>query len=392
MKNQVLVKKIHLILSVYLTDTALTPLGFYGKNISSTQNKVDQFISTIHSISKIEFNSADIYFDCDDSYKKFTPLIEKFIQLKIPQAKIHTFRMEYFKDWQKSARNIPDEADLVLLKTNHDHVFIPPIEDEFRIFANSVSAFEGNWIGEISHWPESLGNLRNGKWEKTLDNKVYTFNSLANHTIGTCLIPKKFYKSWWESDFTEGKRIVRPDNPFGPWVHFPATKRIVPNMEFFRHLDGYGHAKVNAPIASAIRSCCKINSNQIIHEDWTTGHFIINSGKFELPISPSYLNLNSTKIGLDVILLASAYKVNFKNIYYIILSFRFKRKLLIVLPSLFLNKYFMRKFLNLFLPIYSGNIALFKVRMMVVDTYKKLNNKYPNLPPNIRSIFKFKDK
>jgi len=384
-------KNIHLIISVYLTDIALTPAGFYGKNISSSQNKVDQFLSTIHSVSKINFSSAEIHFECDKNYQIYEPLIQNFIKDHVPQAIIYSNRMEYFKDWHESAERIPKGADLVLLKTNHDHVFVPPTEFEFRVFADSISTFPDNWIGEISHWPESLGNLRDGRWTRTPDNKISTFNSWANHTIGTCLIPTSFFRSWWRNDFTDGSRIVRPDNPFGPWVTFPSTMRIVPAMEFFRHLDGYGYAKVNAPIASAIRSCCRVNENQISHTEWTKGRFILNIKKYDLPVSPSLKIINSITTGIELILLASAYKVNLRNIVKVISSFKFKGLIMVMTPILFFNKYFLQKLFNLLLPIYAGNIKLFKTRIKIINLYKKLHSKYPKLPPNIRSIFRTKD-
>lgn len=389
-KNNEPTPKIHLLMSVYLTDTPLSEPGFYGRNLSPSQNKVDQFLSTIHSLSKLNFSTAEVYFDMDSRYANKIDLICKQIREHIPNAKIHTSRLEYFSDWHKISLNLPDDTDVVLLKNNHDHVFTQTDPSLFYQFINDLNKFGKEYVGEISHWPESIGNLREGKWHKIGD-KNYYFVTEATNTIGTCIVRPDFFKSWWTKDFTNGSKIVRPDNPFGPWVEFQPVKRFVPTSEFFRHMDGYGHAKVNAPIAAPLRACCTISGNSVNHNDWVRGSFFHCRKKPELPIGPSLNQKNSGTVLIDLALLCSAYKVNFKNLWFVNRAFGDKIMISSFFFSLlsFTDKFVIRKSVNLLLPIYSGNVILFKARMYLVRKYGSLSLRY-NLPPSIRQFFRIR--
>ena len=376
-------------MSVYLTDTPLSETGFYGSNISPTQNKVEQFLSTIHSLRNIQFNTAEIYFEVSSEYSTFVDLICENIKLYIPSAKIYTKRLEFFLDWQKASINIPEDTEIVLLKNNHDHVFTHSDSSVFFKFINDLNSFSKEYVGEISHWPESIGNLRSGKWKKFKND--YYFVTSATKTIGTCLIRPDFFKSWWTKDFTGGSRIVRPDNPFGPWVEFEPISRIVPTCEFFRHLDGYGYAKVKAPIASPLRACCSVEGNFVKHLDWVKGNYFHSRKKIDLPMEPRLMEINSISALINLAVLGSAYKVNLKNLWYINRAFKFSmsRFSFLLLFLCLTDKFFLRKTLNLFLPIYSGNTLLFKIRMFLVHQYRALSEHH-NLPPSIRELLRIK--
>jgi len=383
--------KIHLIMSVYLTDVSLNPENFYGKIISPNQNKVDQFLSTLHSLHKINFTSAEIHFELSEKYFESKNYIVNQIRSYIPIASIHFTRLEYFQQWKIAANRVPSDTDIILLKNNHDHVFVPNNSTNFYQYINDILGYKEDFVGEISHWPESIGNLRSGKWENTPNMRTKYFLSTANVTIGTCVITPSFFKSWWIKDFTDGSRIVRPDNPFGPWVKFQAVKRVVPTTEFFRHLDGYGHAKVSAPIASPLRPCCEIKNNNIIHTDWLYGQFYKKKG-IDLPDQPELTQSNPTSILLDQALLASAYKVNLSNLWNLSNSFRYKfgKVSFLLLTFCLLDKHFIRKLLNLFLPKYNGNILLFKLRMLYVNKYQFIRKKNNKLPPSVKDLVLFR--
>lgn len=389
--DKILTPRIHLLMSVYLSDTPLGDPGFYGNHISPTQSKVDQFLSTIHSLTHIKFNSAEIYFDADLKYRNLFDKILEHIKLNIPNADVHEHRLEFFSDWQQVSRNLPSETEVVLLKNNHDHIFTHSDPSVFYQFINDLNASNKEYVGEISHWPESIGNLRQGKWKKFGNNNNFYFVTSATKTIGTCLIRPDFFKSWWLKDFTNGSRIVRPDNPFGPWVEFNSVNRVVPPCEFFRHLDGYGHAKVNAPIAAPLRACCTIIGNCVVHEEWIKGSFFHSKNKPDLPVEPRLDKKNSSSILINLAQLCSAYKVNFKNLWFVNRSFDYKiSKYFFLYPLLsFTDKSVLRKTLNLFLPIFSGNVLLFRARMFMVLQYSKLSKRY-NLPPSIKEFLRIK--
>ena len=384
-----MIPKIHLLMSVYLTDVPLSDLGIYSISKSPNQNKAEQLLSTIHSLKSIEFNSADIYFDVSGDYDKFVELIFEQIKIWIPNANIHKKRLEFFSDWKKSSVDIPFDSEAVLLKTNHDHVFTHDDASAFYKFIQDLNSFGQEYVGEISHWPESIGNLRSGSWQNLKNNYYYTTE--ATRTIGTCIIRPDFFKSWWVEDFTGGSRIVRPDNPFGPWVEFAPITRVVPTCEFFRHMDGYGYAKINALIASPLRACCTVAENSVKHIDWTKGSFFHGQKDFDLPNEPKIFEINSITTLLNLALLSCAYKVNFKNLWHLHRSFKFRfQKFSFVFLSLcFTDKFFLRKTINLFLPIYDGNTKLFSSRMFFVRCYKRLSERY-NLPPSIRQFLRFR--
>lgn len=386
--NRISRPKIHLLMSVYLTDTPLSDPGFYGTKVSPSQNKIDQFLSTVHSLKNIKFSTADVYFDVDSNYIDKVDLICKHVSEHIPNANIYTHRLEFFSDWKNASLNLPFDTDVVLLKNNHDHIFTHSDPSLFYQFINDLNESDEEFVGEISHWPESIGNLREGKWKK-FGGKNYHFVTEATNTIGTCLIRPDFFKSWWAKDFLHGSRIVRPDNPFGPWVEFESINRVIPSCEFFRHLDGYGHAKVIAPIAAPLRACCNVVGDLVKHEDWIRGSFFHSRKKPELPVEPSLQQRNSRTTLINLALLCSAYKVNLKNLWFTNRAFRNESsKLSFFFPVLsFTDKFVMRKTFNLFLPIYSGNVFLFKARMCLVRKYSSLSKRY-GLPPSIRQFFR----
>lgn len=358
--------KIHLLMSVYLTNELIQKSDYYGVTSKVSTLKVNQFLSTIHSISKITFDSAEINFDVSSDYAEYVEIISNFIKVTIKPDIINIGRLEFFMDWQNASKRIPENTELVLLKTNHDHVFIQESEEGLQRFIEILSRDQNYFIGEITHWPEAIGSFNSGNWIKTEELSLDSvFISKATKTIGTCLVQSNFFKSWWLSDFTGGSRIVRPDNPFGPGVKFPAVNKYIPAQEFFRHLDGYGHVNVKSLHAAPVRSCCVLIGDAIYHTDWRRKELMSNPmDKGELPLVFDSKNQGAINHIVNHILLASSYRVNFKNILYILIL-RTHGSILLIVKVLFIvfrNRYFLDKFLNLFLATDYGNFFLFKLK------------------------------
>jgi hypothetical protein len=122
------------------------------------------------------------------------------------------------------------------------------------------------------------------------------------------------FKEWWQSDFTNGKKFVRPDNPFGPSVSFISAPVYIPNREFFRHLDGYGHVGIKSKSASSLAPCCVMKGSEIIHKTWTSGFLYKGETLADLPITPFSNVLNDFRQNRELILLATSYKTNLRNI------------------------------------------------------------------------------
>ncbi len=257
--------------STYITNKSLTPNNYYNKNVNN-YSKLDQFMSSLCSIRKIELDAIDFYIDFDDEYVNKRKIVEKYISSNFASSRcrIFSFRLEKFEQWRHASLNIPNAAKLVILMTNHDHVFVPKQNLEFLEFMKFVESREEEAIGIITHWPEFITKLGSKKY-KSLNTSGPIFTIERGWIEGTSLINTNFFKSWWNKDFTGNRKIVRPDNPFGPSVNFSWTKQYIPPIEFFRHLDGYGHVGVTTKQASALKPCCKLVGNSILHDDWVRG-------------------------------------------------------------------------------------------------------------------------
>jgi hypothetical protein len=332
----------HLLVSVFLTDKSLgTP---YGRNISPTQSKADQFLSTVHSISNLPIGSQDFYIAYHDGYLWAQSLIKRTVIRHFPNARIYDYSLETFKDWKDAAARVPKEAGQILLKANHDHVYVRESSREFESFVMELQAYGDRYIGEITHWPEVIG--RNNLVMKEAPNRdSRNFQSTTNSALGTSIVSKALFLEWWAEDFTEGKMIVRPDNPFGHSVVFPNCVSIAPNTELFRHLDGYGHSGVRAPSAAPLRACCQVINGQVIHDNWVIGNFLFSRKNKDLPKLPEIGERNTIASYLQLILLASAHNINEKNLRALLDIYAFPSKSLYK-TSLFIlltNRYFLAK-------------------------------------------------
>ncbi len=347
--NKLEVPKIHLLMSVYITDESLYDKSFYNYQVSTTQNKAEQFLTIIDSLKTIEFSTAEIHYDVSIEYQKWIEIINDQIKLCIPNATIYPKRLEYFRDWQKVSNIIPSKTETILLKTNHDHAFLHDDPCLFYKFIRDINVLDQNYIGEISHWPEAIGSSRFGKWIKNQDQSDYYLITKTKNTIGTCLVNPEFFKSWWNQDFTGGSRIVRPDNPFGPSVYFESVKKIIPNCEFFRHMDGYGHLKIYAPIASPVRSKFYFFENKIHALDWSKGNFLLTKKRYDLPTEPKLNDVNSLKILINLALLSATHRFSVKNLWFVNIGFQFRFNKYVRFSALlvcFINRYFFVKLLK----------------------------------------------
>jgi hypothetical protein len=116
---------IHLLFSVYLTDLTLKGKNYYVVG-SRSQNKVDQFLSSIHSIYDLGLATQDFYIELDKNYLKYWGIIVDRINQLFPNAKIYSNRLDSYSKWFKAAHSVPLSSKLVLLQANHDHPYINP--------------------------------------------------------------------------------------------------------------------------------------------------------------------------------------------------------------------------------------------------------------------------
>jgi hypothetical protein len=213
-------------------------------------------------------------------------------------------------------------TNLILLQNNLDHFFVSSNVKGFESFCNFLAGNSNDALGVITHWQEFMGQ---SGWKSERDDRDnYLLRRKTNQAIGTTLVTKRLFESWWLEDFTEGKPIIRPDNPFGPNVNFPPTFEYLPMEEFFRHSDGYGHIQLNDIYASPIRPCCTLVDSVVSHADWSYG--IINKKKKLVPSRDS-LDFQLLPKSIDIhnlsklqaiskaerLLTATSYRFSFSN-------------------------------------------------------------------------------
>ena len=332
--------QVHLMVSTYLTDKNLGT--YYGEKISITQSKVDQFLSSIHSYSKLNFNSQSFYMSYDNNYAWATRMISNRIRELFPNSLIYQSRLENFDAWKLAASKIPKETEQILLTTNHDHIYARESSEDFEDFITNLNIFGKRFIGQVTHWPEYIGS-----WDisfyKMSKNMKGSFFYLDSSAVGTSIISYDLFQEWWRKDFTEGSIFIRPDNPFGPSIFFEPCPTFIPSTELFRHLDGYGHISVKSASASAVRSCCKFENGQIRHSDWKYGGYLFKKSGKDLPSLPSRKQMNNFTQIANLVLLASSHNVSIRNLRRLFQEYKFNyAKYFLVL--LFLDGSFLKKF------------------------------------------------
>jgi hypothetical protein len=382
-----------MLMSGYLTDKSISGPEYY--NLAKFEySKLDQLLSTLCSLKKIDLDYADIYLDYDYNYSQYKHIVKKFIvdNFQNTSLRFFPFRLEYFSQWVTAAEMIPREATSLLLMNNLDHVFVPEKNLDYKEFVNFVTSKNSRSIGCILHWQEFITGIGVKKFG-SLESGEPVFYNQTCRAYGTTLTTPGFFKSWWQSDFTGGNRIVRPDNPFGPGVEFDWVNQYIPAREFFRHLDGYGHNGIRSPQAAPLRPCCQYLDDNIVHTDWLRG-YRLNSNA-DLPLEkPRNLKIFSNKnasVGdfKDYLINAnSAYFKLFRSIQLLQPKspYSYARSFFLVISLL---KYdYMRKSLYKFL--FTFNSHKFRVKYILAIKYMKFQSKNISFPKHISELLELR--
>lgn len=368
--------KVHLLLSVLLTNQTPHGINFYGTRAIS--NKVDQLMSTLHSISKLKLSSQAFYVSFGEEYLWAQDIVNKQIRKVFPNSSISNSRLDSFASWKAASELIPEDADVVLLNANHDHAFLPESIEVFEQFVKDIQVFGTRYVGAVTHWPEEVS--RPGlKWARSENGRDGIFQTSTNSTIGTCLVSRILFCEWWENDFTNGMKIVRPDNPFGPSVKFALCPLLIPATELFRHLDGYFHVKITSPSAQALRPCCTVSNGRILHLDWARGYFSLKATGVEIPFIPSDALRGQSRPLLELSLLASSHRINLKTLQRLITKDQSHEwsRILFFLIMLLTNRHFLKK-----IPISIWGLA----RVLLANWYRRLQARHSFLPPTLRDL------
>ena len=368
--------KVHLLLSVLLTNQTPHGVNFYGARAIS--DKVDQLMSTLHSVSKLKLSSQSFYVSFGEEYLWAQDIVNKKIKQEFPNSSISNSRLDSFASWKAASDLIPKDVDVVLLNANHDHAFLPESIEVFEQFVKDIQVFGTRYIGAITHWPEFVSRPGH-RWVRSENGRDGIFQTSTNSTIGTCLVSRILFCEWWENDFTNGMKIVRPDNPFGPSVKFAPCPFLIPATELFRHLDGYFHVRITSPSAQALRPCCTVTNGRVIHLDWVRGYFFLKANGVEIPLLPSCALPGQLRPLLELLLLASSHRINLKTLQRLSAknqSYEWSRNLLLLI-MLLTNRHFLIK-----IPISIWGFA----RVLLANWYRGLQARYSFLPPTLRDL------
>lgn len=358
-KNIISDPKIHLIFTSIVTNSRLRQKHIKSKEIN--YKCIDQFLTTVHSMAPLRISSQDFHIELDPEFSSLQNVIEKHILENFPNANINWRRLEYFSEWQLSSRNVPKECDIILLQSNFDHAYVASSPEYFAEFIKSMKKIDIRVIGEITHWPEAISEIAS-PWKKNqkIELESNYFKRMTSNLIGTSLISKNLYKEIWRNDFTNGKRITRPDNPFGPSVLIQPSTHVTPNIELFRHLDGYSHVGIENNWVKQIDSCCVYTNGSIVHSDWKfcgAKSLVGNEIKCDLP-NDSELNEG---LPINILIKACSHRINFQVLRKLAFENNKDHKFenLRIIKKLFKFKVFRSKIPRFILDITFGNLLVF---------------------------------
>lgn len=255
---------VHLLMSCFITDVPIQGPAYYGA-ADSQPDKLAQLLTTVHSLRELRFESSSIYLELDEGFEARATLVGQAVSRWMPDKAYYSKkRLSQFSQWQSALGRIEDSG-WILLMNNHDHPFVSQYVAEWEAFLEELDNSDANFA-YVSHWPEAMGwrRLKVSKWATS----GLALGFFDSETIGTVLVRTAYLKSLFERDFTEGKPFVRPDNPFGPNLTFERQFIPVPKVEFFRHLDGYGHVGLNLRMASTLRNQVVLSGMKWAIDPW----------------------------------------------------------------------------------------------------------------------------
>jgi hypothetical protein len=79
-------------------------------------------------------------------------------------------------------------------------------------------------------------------------------------------------------------------------------------------MDGYTHVGVTSKSSAAIRSCCTLESEFVNHQDWIYGFFCSGKSEADLPLISGSKEHDDIQKNMEIILLASSYRINLNNL------------------------------------------------------------------------------
>jgi len=256
-----------LLVSVFITNKSLNSVGDIGHSrTGSPLERLEIFITSLRSWSKMGLKNPYFFIELDDDFVDYQDMVDAEIKLNFIEPVIEWKRLLYFEDWFKISTFIKKQnVELITLMANDDHAYVHTNPQPFRDFSKEVFVLaernERRALGDLTQLP---GPIRMLSLYSTFGvNSGDTQRSFVVNSIhGCCLVTPKLFAEWWDFDFTEGKRIPRPDNPFGPSVNFALANVLIPPVEILRHMDGIGDGTRITRKYNVLRPSCRILIDQ----------------------------------------------------------------------------------------------------------------------------------
>jgi len=247
-------ESLHLLFTVLVTEKRLKVHP--GLSSLPTRRRVDLLLATLESLNVLPISSADFYLEFDETTEEFEVMVREKIASYVFPFRIHPNRLENFQQWSNASKVIPQSGSLLLFSYD-DHAILPDSLEEFIWLKSRMQDAYIRWpeltvMGQLSHFPETVAysSVMNSMG-LILSGSDYQIVPVAT-PIGAVLVPVEKFISWWKYDFTQGRKFVGPENPFGPSLVLKNGYWVAPKREVFRHLDGYSHVNVKSPIYSPV--------------------------------------------------------------------------------------------------------------------------------------------
>jgi len=350
--------KVHLIFTSLITEKRRQI--HLGTHAIKERNRPDIVVSMLKSLGKLPIHSADFYLEFDETTSwSRNAIIREVMDLEF-ETNIFYFRLDSFDLWKKSSEaNGVRESDLLLLFSNDDHVYIENGTEEFRFLMNYLLTLSEQYPDfelyvPLSHYPELHALVPLGK-SAGLNQKLKEVVTVPTVTpIGALLLRPTNYISWWKEDFTQSKKFVGPENPFGPSLVRNNAHFLVPRKELFRHLDGYGHVKIYKKPFGALNSNFSINKvtgTGLIENKWFVSTTVNETNSNSLLMESG--SEGDKQSYLNAIVKANYKRLSVPSILWIntLYNFSLFQVFLIVLESLFTSSVMLISFIRTLLEL-----------------------------------------
>jgi hypothetical protein len=216
----------------------------------SSDERAEALIECLKSLQEMSFVSASIYISIGDDIRIDKSKFDAEVNQLSKKVMLHSSRLEYFADW-KNAVSRPEvqASDAVLLLSYEDHILrkgrSSVVIDAVRSINRATETYpSGHFISILSHFPEQ--QILSDCWSAVgFRSPTGDPGAIPAPTPIGCLVTKpSVLLDWFSRDFTEGNRIVAPENYFGPSVSDSKSISLTITKEAFYHKDGYGHVKL----------------------------------------------------------------------------------------------------------------------------------------------------